>query len=87
VLVFLGLGPTVAGFGLYLVTLAHLPSSVANLVVSLEPAFTTLYAYLFIGERLGPAQICGGLLILGGVALLRLSEILRPEGAASTVRG
>jgi drug/metabolite transporter (DMT)-like permease len=81
VLVLLGAGPTVAGFGLYLVTLKHLPSSVANLVVSLEPAFTTLYAYVLLGERLGPAQVGGGLLILGGVALLRLSEILRPERA------
>jgi len=71
----LAAGPTVAGFGLYLVSLVHLPSSVANLVVSLEPAFTTLFAFLFLGERLGLAQAGGGLLILAGVAVLRLGEV------------
>ena len=70
----LGAGPTVAGFGLYLVSLVHLPSSIANLVVSLEPAFTVLLAYAFLGERLGPAQAVGGLLILAGVGVLRLQE-------------
>jgi len=78
ILVLLGVGPTLAGFGLYLVTLVHLPSSVANLVLSLEPAFATLFAFIFLGERLGAAQAGGGLLILGGVVLLRLDEILRP---------
>jgi drug/metabolite transporter (DMT)-like permease len=70
----LAAGPTVAGFGLYLVSLAHLPSSVANLVVSLEPAFTTLFAYLFLAERLGRAQAGGGLLILTGVVALRVCD-------------
>jgi len=69
--------PTVAGFGCYLVSLAHLPSGVANLVASSEPAFTTLCAYVFLGERLGPMQIGGGLLILVGVVALRVDEAHR----------
>jgi drug/metabolite transporter (DMT)-like permease len=73
-LVLLGAVPSVAGFGLYLVSLVHLPGSVANLVVSLEPAFTTVIAFLFLAERLGPMQATGGLLILGGVGVLRVSE-------------
>lgn len=77
----LSAGPTLVGFGLYMVTLTYLPSGVANLVVSLEPAFTALYAFLFLGERLGAAQTGGGLLILSGVALLRLQEIWRPQAA------
>jgi len=74
----LAAGPTVAGFGLYLVSLVHLPSSIANLVVSLEPAFATLFAYVFLGERLGPAQAAGGLMILAAVIVLRLHELWRP---------
>ena len=74
----LSAGPTLVGFGLYLVTLSHLPSGVANLVVSTEPAFTALYAFMFLGERLTAAQTGGGLVILGGVVLLRVREILRP---------
>lgn len=78
ILFLLAAGPTVAGFGLYLVSLVHLPSSVANLVVSLEPAFTTLFAFVFLGERLGGVEVAGSLLLLSGVAILRIDEFLRP---------
>ncbi len=66
--------PTVAGFGLYNVSLSYLPSSVANLVVTAEPAFTAFFAYLLLGERLNLVQIAGSLLILGGVVFLRVIE-------------
>ncbi|HEY6102487.1 MAG TPA: DMT family transporter [bacterium] len=68
----LAAGPTVAGFGLYNVSLTYLPSSVANLVVTLEPAFTALIAYLVLGERLTEIQIAGSLTILAGVVFLRI---------------
>lgn len=74
VLFLLAAGPTLLGFGLYNVSLGYLPSSVANLVVSLEPAITAVIAYFLLGERLTMKQILGGLIILGGVALLRLYE-------------
>lgn len=70
----LAAGPTLAGFGLYNVSLTYLPSSVANLVVTLEPAFTAVIAYLLLGERLTWIQIAGSLLILGGVVFLRVYE-------------
>jgi len=74
VLFVLAAGPTVAGFGLYNVSLSYLPSSVANLVVSLEPVFTAATAYALFGERLTSTQLAGSLLILGAVVLLRLYE-------------
>ncbi len=67
-------GPTVLGFGLYNVSLSYLPSSVANLIVTLEPAFTAVIAYVLLGERLTEVQILGSLLILAGVVLLRIYE-------------
>jgi drug/metabolite transporter (DMT)-like permease len=70
----LAAGPTVAGFGLYNVSLSYLPSSVANLVLTLEPAFTAVIAYFLLGERLTMIQIIGSLLILGGVVFLRIHE-------------
>jgi drug/metabolite transporter (DMT)-like permease len=66
--------PTVAGFGLYNVSLSVLPSSVANLILTLEPAFTAVTAYLLLGERLTTPQIAGAALTIGGVAGLRLYE-------------
>lgn len=70
----LAAGPTVAGFGLYNVSLVHLPSSVTNLIVTLEPSFTAVTAYLLLGERLTVIQGLGGLLILGAVVFLRLHQ-------------
>lgn len=71
VLILLAAGPTVAGFGLYNVSLNLLPSSVANLIMTLEPVFTTAIAYILLGERLLNTQIIGGLLIMVGVVALR----------------
>jgi drug/metabolite transporter (DMT)-like permease len=74
ILFLLAAGPTVLGFGLYNVSLSLLPSSVANLIVTLEPAFTTFIAYLVLNERLNEVQIQGSLMILASVVLLRIYE-------------
>jgi drug/metabolite transporter (DMT)-like permease len=74
VLLLLAAGPTLTGYGAYNVSLSHLPSSLANLILTLEPPFTVVLAYVFLGERLTWTQIAGGLMILGGVVFLRLSE-------------
>jgi len=74
VLFLLAAGPTVAGFGLYNVSLTHLPSSVANLVVSTEPVLTAATAYVLFGERLTAVQLVGSAMILGAVAFLRVYE-------------
>jgi len=74
VLLLLAMGPTLAGFGLYNISLTYLPSSVANLVVTLEPAFTAVIAFFLLGERLTWIQLMGSLLTLGGVVFLRVYE-------------
>jgi drug/metabolite transporter (DMT)-like permease len=74
ILLLLAMGPTLAGMGLYNVSLSLLPSSVANLIVSMEPAFTAVIAYFLLGERLTWFQVAGSLMILGGVVCLRIYE-------------
>jgi drug/metabolite transporter (DMT)-like permease len=74
ILLLLAVGPTLAGYGLYNVSLTYLPSSVANLIVSSEPVFTVVVAYFLLGERMDWAQVSGSLLILGGVVFLRIYE-------------
>jgi drug/metabolite transporter (DMT)-like permease len=74
VLFLLAAGPTVAGFGLYNVSLGYLPSGVANLVVSLEPVFTAVTAYLVFGERLNVVQLSGSAMIMAAVILLRVHD-------------
>lgn len=73
-LILLAAGPTVMGFGLYNVSLSYLPSSVANLIATLEPVFTSITAYILLGERLTWVQILGGVLVLTGVVFLRVYE-------------
>lgn len=72
VIFLLAAGPTLAGFGLYNISLSYLPSSVANLIVTMEPVFTAITAYILFGERLAPIQLVGGGLILSGVIFLRI---------------
>ena len=74
VLFLLAAVPTVAGFGFYNVSLSYLPSSVANLILTLEPAFTAIVAYILFNERLTAIQLGGSLMIVSGVVLLRIYE-------------
>ena len=95
ILFLLAAGPTLAGYGLYNVSLTYLPSSVANLIVSSEPAFTVVIAYFLLDERMSWAQIGGSLLILAGVIFLRVyegwlagrssAEMIEPETAGLSV--
>ena len=78
--------PTLAGFGLYNVSLTYLPSSVVNLIATLEPAFTTVTAFLVLGETLTATQVVGSLMTVGGVVLLRVYEgWLAPEAEPGRV--
>jgi drug/metabolite transporter (DMT)-like permease len=78
----LSAGPTLCGYGLYNVTLTLLPSSVANLIVTVEPGFTALIAYALLGERLTLPQMAGAAAALAGVALLRINEGRQAGGQA-----
>lgn len=70
----LAVGPTLLGFGLYNTSLSYLESSVANLIVSLEPAITVVIAYFALGERFSWVQFVGGGMILGAVFIMRVTE-------------
>ena len=74
ILFMLAAGPTLVGFGMYNTSLIYLPSSVVNLIVTLEPVFTALLAFLLLGEMMTGMQILGGMVILAGVVLLRVGE-------------
>ncbi|MBN1991282.1 MAG: DMT family transporter [Anaerolineae bacterium] len=87
ILFLLAAGPTVLGFGLYNVSLVYLPSSVANLIVTLEPAFTAIIAYALLGERLNGLQIGGSVMILTGVVFLRIYEEWLPGQTRPDLQG
>ena len=77
ILVFLGIAPTLGGFGLYTLSLRHLSPTVANLIATLEPALTAIWAYVFLHEVLVGTQLVGSLILFTGIILLRMVE--KPE--------
>lgn len=78
-LVALAAGPTLLGFGLYNVALGYLPSSTANLIMTIEPLFTGVVAWFALGERFTLQQLLGSALIGTGVLWLRLFERKPPS--------
>jgi drug/metabolite transporter, DME family len=74
ILFFLAVAPTLGGFGLYTMSMRFIPATTANLIATLEPVLTSIWAYFFLSELLKGSQLFGGLLILAGVILLRASE-------------
>ena len=78
VLALLGAIPTVGGYGFYNVSLTLMDASIANIIVSLEPLFTAVFAFLVLGEVLSPVQMLGSALLLFGVAAIKLADLRRP---------
>jgi drug/metabolite transporter, DME family len=75
----LGVAPTLGGFGLYTLSLRYLSPTVSNVIATLEPAFTGVWAYLFLSEQLTVTQIIGSVLLFTGVILLRVKGNDSPE--------
>ena len=74
ILFFLGVAPTLGGFGLYTLSLSYLSPTTSNLIATLEPAFTAIWAYFLLNEILTGTQLFGGALVLMGVILLRFGD-------------
>lgn len=49
----------------------RLGSRLASFIGLLEVVFASLFAWILLGEQLGPVQLLGGALILGGIAAVR----------------
>ena len=73
-LFFLGVAPTLGGFGLYTLSIRYLSPTVSNLVATLEPVFTAVWSYLFLSEIMNGIQLGGSFLLLLGVILLRTAD-------------
>ncbi|GAB4579989.1 MAG: DMT family transporter [Anaerolineales bacterium] len=74
ILFFLGVAPTLGGFGLYTLSLRSLSPTIANLIATLEPVLAGIWAYFFLSETLTGVQWAGSALVLAGVVLLRVKE-------------
>jgi drug/metabolite transporter, DME family len=75
VLLYLGVVPTALAYTMFFSGLRTVPGAVASIVTLLEPLTATALATAFLGERLEPAALAGGLLVLAAVAGLYLRRM------------
>jgi drug/metabolite transporter (DMT)-like permease len=80
----------VAGMGTFVAGIRRLGPSRASVVSAVQPALTPVLGFLVFADRLGPAQVLGGALVVTGVVVLeargappvllsRAAALLRPE--------
>jgi drug/metabolite transporter (DMT)-like permease len=67
-ILFLGIVNTGIGCYFYFSSIGHLPVQSVAIIGYLEPLSALLFSAVLLGERLGPAQMVGAALILGGAA-------------------
>lgn len=60
----------IGGYALYFVMLKRVPTSTASALQLLAPPLAAVFGWALLGERLYLSDILGGLLTLGGLALL-----------------
>jgi drug/metabolite transporter (DMT)-like permease len=71
VLLSLALVAQVLGQGLIAYAFAHLPASLSSVSLLIQPVVAALAAWALFGERVGPAQLLGGAVVLTGIWLAR----------------
>ncbi|KXK13278.1 MAG: hypothetical protein UZ15_CFX003003364 [Chloroflexi bacterium OLB15] len=74
ILIFVSCVPTLLGFGLYNTSMNYLPASNVSLLATLEPAMTTVLAYIFLNERMSAVQLVGAVVILVAVLIMGLEK-------------
>src|SRR4051794_22572697 len=85
VLLYLGLVPSALAYALFFRGLRSVPGPVASIVTLLEPLTATVLATAFLGERLSPGALAGGLLVVAAVTGLYVRR-LRSLGEESIAR-
>lgn len=71
VLLALALISQVAGQGLIVYSLAHLPPAFVALALLIQPVVAALAAWTLFGEALGALELAGAVLVLSGIVLAR----------------
>ena len=67
----LALIPHVAGQSLIAYGFAHLPASFSSVSLLLQPVLAAVYAWVLLGESMGPVQMAGGCVVLLGIYLAK----------------
>jgi drug/metabolite transporter (DMT)-like permease len=85
-LVVIGLVHTAVGLTLVLGALTRVPATVAAVLLYLEPPSAVLFGWWWLGERLAPATLLGGAIIIGAGVLASSgtqAAVGRPTGTST----
>jgi DME family drug/metabolite transporter len=82
VLLYLGAVPSALAYGMFFRGLRSVSGAVASIVTLLEPLTATALATAFLGERLSPGALAGGVLVLAAVAGLYARRLRGPAEAS-----
>ncbi|ETK32055.1 DMT family transporter [Microbispora sp. ATCC PTA-5024] len=80
-LAYLAAVPTALAYGLFFAGLRVVTGTTAAVVSLLEPLVAAVIGVALLGERVSPAQVCGGLALMAAVACLARAELARAEPA------
>ncbi|MBI1278745.1 MAG: EamA family transporter [Anaerolineaceae bacterium] len=73
-LLYLGIVPTVVGYGLFMAGMKTTQATIAGIITLLEPVTAAILAAFLFGERLTALGIFGALLLLGAIVVLARGE-------------
>jgi drug/metabolite transporter (DMT)-like permease len=83
ILVGLALSSQVLGQGLIAWAMAHLPASFSSVSLLVQPVAATLFAWMLLDEGFGALQALGGIVVLAGIVLCRLTMVRAEQGPAA----
>ncbi len=63
----------IGGQGLIAWAMAHLPAAFSSVTLLVQPVAAAVFAWLLLGERFGLQQVLGGIVVMAGILLCRLS--------------
>jgi drug/metabolite transporter (DMT)-like permease len=66
-----GLIGTLLAHGLFVWALRTIRPSSAGIVAAAEPVFAGVIAFLVLGDRLEPLQVCGAAVIVAGIIVVQ----------------
>ena len=65
----------VAGQSLIAYAMAHLPATFSSVGLLAQPVLAAIYAWMLLGETLGPIAIAGGIVVLIGIRIAQKAEL------------
>lgn len=77
----LALVAQLAGQSLIAYAMAHLPATFSSVGLLVQPVAAAALAWALFGERLGPAEVAGGLVVLAGIRAVQRAELGAPARA------